>query len=74
MQQVTRQELDAQLAEQLPARELMGGCCHPCSGSSFTYTQGSFDGNGNGNGNFGLLNIAGNGNGNFDGNNVSISL
>jgi hypothetical protein len=76
MREITNQEIDAELAEQLPARELMGGCWHPCScgGFSYTYTQGSFDGNGNGNGNFGLVNIAGIGNGNLDGNNVSVSL
>jgi len=73
MRDLTTQELDAQLAEQLPARELMGCCWHP-AGNTYTYTQGSFDGNGNGNGNFGLLNIAGIGNGDLDGNNVSIGL
>jgi hypothetical protein len=67
MHALTIHELDAQLAEQLPARELMGGCAH--SGGN-TYNQGSFDGNGNGNGNEGLIVIAGNGNGNLDGNNV----
>ena len=72
MHELTILELDGQLAEQLPARELMG---HPgnrcgCQGGGFTYNQGSFDGNGNGNGNWGLIVIAGNGNGNLDGNNV----
>ena len=72
MRELTIHELDAELAEQLPARELMG---HSYGGGSrFTYNQGSFDGNGNGNGNFGLLNIAGNGNGNLDGNNVNVYL
>jgi len=30
MKELTIAELDEQLAEQLPVRELMGGCCHPC--------------------------------------------
>jgi hypothetical protein len=67
MRDLTYNEIDEQLAEQLPSRELMGSCG---SRSSNTYNQGSFDGNGNGNGNSGLIVIAGNGNGNFDGNNV----
>ena len=46
--------LDAQVAEQLPARELMGSTCG-CR-SSFTYNQDSYDGNFDGNG--GLLGIA----------------
>ncbi len=74
MHELTIHDLDAQLAEQLPARELMGHCCNRSGGSSFTYNQGSFDGNGNGNGNenVGLIAIQvdGNGNGNLDGNNV----
>lgn len=78
MRTITMKELDTQLAEQLPARELMGSCWHPCgntgSGSSIHYTQGSFDGNGNGNGNVGLINAAGIGNGVLDGNNVNIGL
>jgi hypothetical protein len=43
MRDLTLREIDDQLAEQLPSRELMG--CHPCrsSSSSFTYNQGSFD-------------------------------
>jgi hypothetical protein len=65
-------EIDEQLAEQLPSRELMGssGCRSSCGQSGFTYNQGSYDGNGNGNGNWALINVSGNGNGNFDGNNV----
>ena len=70
MHELTIHDLDAQLAEQLPARELMGHCGNRCGGSSFTYNQGSFNGNGNGNGNEGLIVIAGNGNGNLNGNNV----
>lgn len=64
MRDLTIHELDAQLAEQLPARELMG--CRP-QGSSFTYNQGSGDGNFDGNG--GLVGIAVL-NGSGDGNNV----
>jgi hypothetical protein len=64
MRELTTHELDAQLAEQLPARELMGGCC--CH-SGFTYNQGSYDGNFDGNG--GLIGIAV-ANGSLDGNNV----
>jgi hypothetical protein len=74
MRDLTFNEIDEQLAEQLPSRELMGssGCRSSCcSQPSNTYNQGSFDGNGNGNGNKGLIVIAGNGNGNFNGlNNV----
>ena len=36
MRDLTIQELDNQLAEQLPARELMGSCWHPC-GSTFSH-------------------------------------
>jgi hypothetical protein len=63
MRDLTLYDLDNELAEQLPARELMGGYC---GGSSHTTTvvsqsgNGSFDG-----GNVGLVNvvIAGNGSG-----------
>lgn len=74
MRDLTSQEIEEQLAEQLPSRELMGssGCRSSCGHPSFTYTQGSYDGNGNGNGNWALINVSGNGNGNFDGNNVAI--
>jgi hypothetical protein len=43
MRDLTLHEIDDQLAEQLPTRELMG--CHPnrSSGSTFVYNQGSFD-------------------------------
>ena len=67
MRDLTTHELDAQLAEQLPARELMGGTCGCRSG--LTYNQGSYDGNFNGNGG-GILN--GNLDGNLNGNNVVI--
>ena len=67
MRELTMHELDAQLAEQLPARELMGQCHCGSSSSSFTYNQGSYDGNFDGNG--GLVGIAV-GNGTLDGNNV----
>jgi hypothetical protein len=73
MRDLTFHEIDEQLAEQLPSRELMGssGCRSSCN-SGFTYNQGSFDGNNNGNGNHALINVSGNGNGNLDGNNVVI--
>jgi hypothetical protein len=31
MREITLNELESQLAEQLPARELMGACCHSCT-------------------------------------------
>jgi hypothetical protein len=70
MRELTTYELDAELAEQLPARELMGRNCG-CS-SSFTYNQGSYDGNFDGSGN-GLVGIAV-ANGSLDGNNVVVGL
>lgn len=73
MRDLTIDELDGQLAEQLPARELMGAArycgCYPSHGTTFTWQSNSANiGNGNGNGNesFGLLNLNGVGNG--DGN------
>ena len=78
MREVTMHELDAQLAEQLPARELMGGCPRQkCSYQShnqdggtkviFSPGNGNGQGNGNHNGN-GFLSgnqvVGGNGNGN----------
>jgi hypothetical protein len=74
MRDLTFNEIDEQLAEQLPSRELMGssGGRSSCCSSSNTYNQGSFDGNGNGNGNSGFIVIAGNGNGNLNGNNLLI--
>jgi hypothetical protein len=30
MRELTMHELEVELAEQLPARELMGSCGHPC--------------------------------------------
>ena len=62
MHDLTLHDLDNELAEQLPARELMGGYC---GGSSHT-TIVSQSGNGSGDGgNVGLVNvvIAGNGSG-----------
>ena len=34
--ELTLDELDAQLAEQLPPRELMGSYCHPCGCGGLT--------------------------------------
>jgi hypothetical protein len=73
MRDLTTYELDAQLAEQLPARELMGrSCCRPyCGGgqehSSETIVQGNSD-NGNQSSQFGLVNVnnVGNGDGNVN--------
>ena len=31
MRDLTFEEIDKQLAEQLPSRELMGSCCNPCN-------------------------------------------
>jgi hypothetical protein len=71
MSDVTMQELELETAELLPARETLGtyncGCHH---GSSFSYTNGSYNGNGNGNGNWALVNVSGNGNGNFNGSSI----
>jgi hypothetical protein len=68
MRDLTLHEIDDQLAEQLPSRELMGSSCCRSSSSGFTYNQG----NGNGNDNWtvqnGAINVSANGNGN--GNNI----
>lgn len=67
MRELTMHELDAQLAVELPARELMGSCAY--GGRSYrqpSQTQVVGSGNGNGNGNsYGLLNVL---NGNLNGN------
>ena len=65
MHELTIHDLDAELAEQLPARELMGSTCGCRSG--FTYNQGPYDGNFDGNG--GLVGIAV-ANGSLDGYNI----
>jgi hypothetical protein len=59
---LTLTDLDNELAEQLPARELMGGYCH---GSSHSTTIVSQSGNGSGNNGFVVL-----GNGNLSGDNI----
>jgi hypothetical protein len=80
MRDLTLQEMDQQLAEQLPARELMGGCCRQkCTyqpaphrhdgGVTVIASPGNGNGQGNGNGNgngfaSGNQLIGGNGNGN----------
>lgn len=79
MRELTIDDLDAQLAEQLPARELMG--CSPCKsysqGQSTTISQGNVgsgdhDGNGDGNG---LLSVgSGDADGNLDGDSVNVIL
>jgi hypothetical protein len=81
MRDLTTYELDAQLAEQLPARELMGrSCCRQhcgggqnnCGGGSghsesTTILQGNSD-NGNQSSQYGLVNVnnVGNGDGNVN--------
>jgi hypothetical protein len=76
MRELTIHELDAQVAEQLPARELMGRYCgtrsycpHQVSGTTVNqgnFGSGNYNGNGNGNGLISVLsgNLDGNGNGN----------
>jgi hypothetical protein len=80
MRDLTLHEMDQQLAEQLPARELMGGCCrqkctyhpeptHNGGGTTVIASPGNGNGQGNGNGNgngfvSGNQLIGGNGNGN----------
>jgi hypothetical protein len=85
MRDLTLQEMDQQLAEQLPARELMGGSCkqrctyeHRSPGGTTVVASpgnGNGQGNGNGNGNgfvSGNQLIGGNGNGNGLGNGNTI--
>ena len=84
MRELTMHELDVQLAEQLPARELMGGyskssCgCNPdhSSGhSSNTFISQGGNGNGShdGNGNF-LSPVSGDLDGNLSGNSVVVTV
>ena len=67
MRELTMDELQAQLAVQLPTRELMGSCCGCRSyrqpGQSNTATIGNGNGNGNGD-SHGFINVL---NGNLDG-------
>ena len=82
MRELTILELDAQLAEQLPARELMGRYCGPTRSycpHQVSQTTNVFQGNvgsGNGNGNHdgnGLIPIAsGNLDGNFNGDSINV--
>jgi hypothetical protein len=76
MRELTMHELDAQLAVQLPTRELMGSSCgcksyrQPSQSNSAAIGNANGNGNGNGNSN-GLLNVLNgnlNGNANGDGN------
>jgi hypothetical protein len=61
MHELTTYELDAQLAEQLPARELMGrSYCRPSSPSHGSTTTDQTAAAGNGNGDVGLVNVSGN--------------
>jgi len=68
MRDLTISDLDTELAEQLPARELMsrsGGCgCHHDSGDEYNFQSGNGQ---NGNDAFGLIAVGG-------GNNVAIDL
>jgi len=75
MREVTMHELDAQLAEQLPARELMGS--HGGTKVIFSPGNGNGQGNGNHNGNgwfSGNQLVGGNGNGNGVGNGSYIEV
>jgi hypothetical protein len=73
-------ELDTEIVEFLPAREVMWTChpykseCHSYKGEESSQTSHSNNGNFNGNGNTGNGNGNGNGsegfNGNFDGNSL----
>lgn len=62
MRELTITALDAELAEQLPARELMGGCCHRsgncCDGGGSSSAS-------SGNSTYGLINVA-------NGNNIQV--
>ena len=72
MRDLTIHELNDELAEQLPARELMGQYCRPSyhpSHPTYSVTQGGGY-NGSGDGNFGFL--SGNLDGNLSGNSVNI--
>jgi hypothetical protein len=78
MRELTIHDLDAELAEQLPARELMGRSCggsqsfcpHQTETNIGSYGSGNYDGNGNGNG---FLNVgSGDLNGNLNGNTVVV--
>jgi hypothetical protein len=76
MRELTMHELDAELAEQLPARELMG---HSGTKVFFSPGNGNGQGNGNHNGNgwfSGNQLVGGNGNGNgaLNGNVVLVSI
>lgn len=62
MRELTIHDLDTELAEQLPARELMGSSCGCRSG--FTYNQDS----NNSNWQFGLVNV----NNVASGNNIAV--
>jgi hypothetical protein len=70
MRDLTYAELDAQLAEQLPARELMGRSYSRCGCDGSDNYEGN--GNGNYNGNHSAGFIVGSGNGNLNGNDVLI--
>ena len=56
MRELTIYELDTELAEQLPARELMGGCCH----RSGSYSQTNVAAAGNNNGSNSIYLLSGN--------------
>jgi hypothetical protein len=76
MRDLTFRELDEQIGEQLPARELMGGAWKR---PSISYVNGNGNGHGNGNGNgngwfSGNQAIGGNGNGNGVGNGDTVVL
>ena len=69
MRDLTIHDLTTELAEQLPARELMGRCWHPSS-STYNTTIVSQSGNGSQDGNGSIL--GGNLDGNLSGDNVYV--
>ena len=71
MHHLTLHDLDSQLAEQLPARELMGRGFTLVAGNQFVgyQNQAVGSGNGSGNGNYSFLSaLNGSGDGNLSGN------
>ena len=71
MSTVTRQELELETAELLPARETLW-CCHSYSKTSIDSGNGNFNGNGDGNGGgfFSPSILSGNLDGNLNGNTI----
>jgi hypothetical protein len=67
------EEMESELVEAIPAREVMcgySGCGYSYSNHQYQSGNGNFDGNGNGNGSF----LGGNGDGDFNGTAVTVVL